>query len=241
MFGDFGTVLLLSGAIALIGSVVAWFVSLCEPVVAALAAAEIVWCCTHIACCWSGEGFGMPQPVGSCPVGRPPTMHQLLTPSQSSSLALYCSSRHPPLPIAGVPRSELEMLQQQTAAARLAAGTQGRAADDDPAGGASGSGTAGLAGGPGAGPMAGTAGGGSQEGISEGEVDVMASPSEPVSAESTEDLQPAGGVLQVGVGWEGWRAGGGLCVSSLLQLAVSTAMHSQTRNIKRLLTKQPCL
>lgn len=30
MFGDFGPVLLLSGAIALIGSVVAWFISLCE-------------------------------------------------------------------------------------------------------------------------------------------------------------------------------------------------------------------
>lgn len=100
------------------------------------------------------------------------------------------------------------MLQQQTAAARLAAGTQGRAAAAGPSGGASGSGPAEVASGSGAGPMAGTAGGSSEEAVSQEEVDVMPSPSEPVNAESTEDLQPAGGVLQVGVGWEGWRGGG---------------------------------
>lgn len=94
---------------------------------------------------------------------------------------------------AGVPRSELEMLQQQTAAARLAAGGEGAG----PAAAAPAAATAGGAEGVAAGR------GSKEEGVSVGEVDALMSPSEPVSAESMEDLQLQGGVLQVGGGRRG--------------------------------------
>lgn len=88
------------------------------------------------------------------------------------------------------------MLQQQTAAARLAANQGGPATAAPAAAGA-------TAGGAGTDTTAGTSS--SEDAISVGEVDVMAGASEPVSAESTEDLQPGGGVLQVGC--SGWGTG----------------------------------
>ena len=91
---------------------------------------------------------------------------------------VYCSVELAklPLPAAGVPESELDMIQQQAAAAAQLPGT-GAAAD--------------------------TAGAGAKE----EEAAALMEPSEPVSAESIEDFQEAGGgghrgLLQV-------RRGGG--------------------------------
>lgn len=89
---------------------------------------------------------------------------------------------HPPA--AGVPQSEMDLLREQTAAARLAGGG-GAAAAEAPAGPAT---------------AAATSGSGGAEEIAMGEVEALPGPSEGVSAESTEDLSEeggGGGLLQV--------------------------------------------
>lgn len=105
-------------------------------------------------------------------------------------------------PAAGVPRSEIEMLQQQTAVARLA-GEGAAAAPAAPAAQA------------GEGGSEGSVSSGQREGISPGEVDALMGPSEPVSTESTEDLAPHGGVLQARL--LPWRVPACACLGCVAQ------------------------